>query len=71
MSCFYTYQAINNLNIESPLMANKSNCNGKINVYLKYWNAKNDIGKGVAAGTYIYTIRAGEFRATKKMVLLK
>ena len=52
-------------------MANKSNCNGTINVYLKYWNAKNDIGKGVAAGTYIYTIRAGEFRATKKMVLLK
>ena len=36
-----------------------------------YWDAKNDFGEGVAAGMYIYTIQAGEFRATKKMVLLK
>ena len=36
-----------------------------------HWAAKNDIGEGVAAGMYIYTIQAGEFRATKKMVLLK
>ena len=35
------------------------------------WDAKNNIGVGVAAGIYIYTIQAGEFRATKKMVLLK
>ena len=26
---------------------------------------------GVAAGMYIYIIQAGDFRATKKMVLLK
>ena len=53
------------------MMAHKSNYNGTINVYLKYWSANNDIGEGVAAGMYIYTIQAGEFRATKKMVLLK
>ena len=35
------------------------------------WDAKNDIGEGVAAGVYIYSIQAGEFRATKKIVLLK
>ena len=35
------------------------------------WDAKNDMGEGVAAGMYIYIIKAGEFRATKKMVLLK
>ena len=35
------------------------------------WDAKNDIGEGVAAGMYIYTVQAGDFRATKKMVLLK
>ena len=35
------------------------------------WDAKNDVGEGVAAGIYIYTIQAGEYRATKKMVLLK
>ena len=36
-----------------------------------HWDAKNDIGEVVAAGMYIYSIQAGEFRATKKMVLLK
>ena len=35
------------------------------------WDAKNDMGEGVSAGMYIYVIQAGEFRATKKMVLLK
>ena len=35
------------------------------------WDATNDIGEGVSAGTYIYTIQAGEYRSTKKMVLLK
>ncbi|MDA9671874.1 T9SS type A sorting domain-containing protein, partial [bacterium] len=35
------------------------------------WDATNDIGEGVSAGMYIYTIQAGEYRATKKMVLLK
>ena len=35
------------------------------------WDAKNDMGEGVSAGMYIYIIQAGEFRATKKMVLLK
>ena len=35
------------------------------------WNATNDIGESVSAGMYIYTIQAGEYRATKKMVLLK
>ena len=36
-----------------------------------YWNATNDLGQPVSAGMYIYTIQAGEFRQTKKMVLLK
>ena len=35
------------------------------------WDARNDMGEGIAAGMYIYTIQAGEFRSTKKMVLLK
>jgi hypothetical protein len=35
------------------------------------WNATNDAGSPVSAGLYIYTIQAGEFRQTKKMVLLK
>ena len=35
------------------------------------WDAKNNIGVGVAAGIYIYTIQAGEFNDTRKMILLK
>ena len=35
------------------------------------WNGKNDFGEPVASGTYIYTIKAGEFEQSKKMLLLK
>jgi len=35
------------------------------------WNATNNAGQPVSAGLYLYTIQAGEFRQTKKMVLLK
>jgi len=35
------------------------------------WNATNNAGQPVSAGLYLYTIQAGKFRQTKKMVLLK
>jgi len=35
------------------------------------WNATNDNNEPVSAGLYLYTIQAGEFSQTKKMVLLK
>ena len=35
------------------------------------WNATNNKGQPVPAGVYLYTIQAGEFRQTKKMILLK
>ena len=35
------------------------------------WDATNDLGQSVSAGMYIYTIQAGDFRQTKKVVLLK
>ena len=35
------------------------------------WNATNNKGAPVSAGLYLYTIQAGKFRQTKKMVLLK
>jgi len=35
------------------------------------WNATNGRNEPVSAGLYLYTIEAGKFRQTKKMVLLK
>ena len=35
------------------------------------WNATNNLGEPVSTGMYIYMIQVGEFRQTKKMVLLK
>jgi flagellar hook assembly protein FlgD len=35
------------------------------------WNARNDMGSSVAAGVYIYTITANDYRDVKRMILLK
>jgi flagellar hook assembly protein FlgD len=35
------------------------------------WDATNDKNRPVSAGLYLYTIQTGEFKQTKKMVLLK
>ena len=35
------------------------------------WNGTNDYGNNVAASVYIYTIQAGNYRQSKKMILLK
>ena len=35
------------------------------------WNGENERGVQVSAGVYLYSIDAGEFRQTKKMILLK
>jgi hypothetical protein len=35
------------------------------------WNSTDYHGKSVSAGVYLYSIQSGEFRQTKKMILLK
>jgi len=36
-----------------------------------YWGGRNDTGELVSAGLYFYHLRAGDFQATKKMIILK
>ena len=35
------------------------------------WDATNSLGDPVSAGMYFYSIRAGDFMETRKMILLK
>ena len=36
-----------------------------------YWDGKNEVGESVASGVYFYTLTAGNFRATRKMLIMK
>ena len=36
-----------------------------------YWDGRNEFGEQVASGVYFYTLTAGDYSATRKMVILK
>ena len=36
-----------------------------------YWDGRNAVGEKVASGVYFYTLTAGEFTATRKMLIRK
>ena len=36
-----------------------------------YWDGKNGLGERVASGIYFYTLKAGDYSATRKMVILQ
>ena len=36
-----------------------------------YWDGRNHLGEQVASGIYFYALMAGDFSATRRMVILK
>ncbi len=36
-----------------------------------YWDGKNQVGEAAASGTYFYTLTAGDFTSTRKMLIVK
>ena len=36
-----------------------------------YWDGRNHLGEAVASGVYFYTLQAGDFSATRKMIIRK
>ena len=36
-----------------------------------YWDGRNELGESVASGVYFYTLTAGDFTATRKMLIQK
>ncbi len=36
-----------------------------------YWDGRNSIGERVASGTYFYTLKAGDFTATRRMIIMQ
>ena len=50
--------------------------NKSVGVYIAkdkaaYWDGRGSLGEKVASDVYYYTLEAGEFRATRKMVMVK
>jgi len=63
--------AVTVYDITGRMVKNLVNASKDAGYHSLRWDATNNIGEAVSAGMYIYTIQAGEYRATKKMVLLK
>ena len=36
-----------------------------------YWDGRNEVGESIASGVYFYTLTAGDFTATRKMLIRK
>lgn len=42
-----------------------------MNTYSVTWDGKDDLGREVSSGVYIYKIQSGGFQAAKKLVLVR
>ncbi len=63
-------------NVQGQLMRELNLGSQKAGSYLgretaAYWDGQDQFGEGVASGVYFYTLRAGTFHATRRMLVLK
>ncbi|MBK7981569.1 MAG: T9SS type A sorting domain-containing protein [Ignavibacteriae bacterium] len=65
---FVTIKIYDMLGKEIKMLVNDIQSSG---VNYIQWNGDNNSGSKVASGTYIFTIKAGDFIQSKKMMLLK
>ncbi|MBI4530172.1 MAG: hypothetical protein HY709_01505 [Candidatus Latescibacteria bacterium] len=42
-----------------------------VGVHTVVWDGRDETGKEVATGLYLYRLTAGEFTATRKMLLMR
>ena len=36
-----------------------------------YWDGRDEFGESVSSGVYFYTLQAGTFQATRRMLIMK
>ena len=65
------YVSINIFDVNGGKVIELFNNYRSAGIYSIDWNGQNERGVQVSAGVYLYSIEAGEFRQTKKMILLK
>jgi hypothetical protein len=58
-------------NLQGQLIRTLINDERSPGIYQVGWDGLDEAGKTVATGIYLYRIRAGEFAATKKIILIK
>lgn len=63
-------------NLSGQLVREMDLGNRSAGIYLSkdratYWDGRNDYGEKVSSGTYFYTLEAGDYNATKRMLILK
>ena len=66
-----SFVEINIYDLMGRVVRNFISSSKNLGYHTEIWNATNNSGEPVSAGVYIYTIRAGDFKQTKKMLLLK
>ena len=70
------YVAINIFDVRGRLIRRLVLGQQKAGFYIErseaaYWDGKDNSGQKVASGLYFYTLQAGEFKATRRMVIMK